>query len=466
VEFLSLATYFQAKKNRMALMKAVEEVQKLLTQEKAKNDALFNQQMTVMAWVFPFNFAQERNIITRESDVDNKIAYKFGIDSAGFLYLTLDGNVFAKASTPLQTAVWQHVAVTFDVDLLIASFYVDGDFVGTAVLATGPSFDAAAANIYVAGKNNNFFGKLNEISVHNVIRSDNYINGYASIPSSNAFKILDNGDRLVILKYLISDDYNYVGGSNFIVSKESIGVANFKYDEPISTGPTSEVLPDAILRFDGFGEGINNEFDGQTIYSENASSGEKIVSLPSDYVHERIYNYRLYSKNALGNTSDDSNSAQISVEIPAFETINARDLAIPTPFLSAVTNVQVTPGNAKLYITWDSVEDVDVAQIKVFWSDRGSVIIDENSQVSKSAICVFSGNKTSTGFVDRNIENSTVNFYAIVSVDKYGNFSAAYHFEGVPVVDADESIIPLLEVITLFPVPVSDIATNKDKSEL
>jgi hypothetical protein len=40
VQFLSLATYFQAKKNRMALMKAVEEVQKLLTQEKAKNDVL------------------------------------------------------------------------------------------------------------------------------------------------------------------------------------------------------------------------------------------------------------------------------------------------------------------------------------------------------------------------------------------------------------------------------------------
>jgi hypothetical protein len=40
VQFLSLATYFQAKKNRMSLMKAVEEVQKLLTEEKAKNDAL------------------------------------------------------------------------------------------------------------------------------------------------------------------------------------------------------------------------------------------------------------------------------------------------------------------------------------------------------------------------------------------------------------------------------------------
>ena len=40
MEFLSQATYFQAKKNRMALMKAVEEVQKLLTQEKAKNDVL------------------------------------------------------------------------------------------------------------------------------------------------------------------------------------------------------------------------------------------------------------------------------------------------------------------------------------------------------------------------------------------------------------------------------------------
>ena len=40
MEFFSLATYFQAQKNRMALMKAVEEVQKLLTQEKAKNDAL------------------------------------------------------------------------------------------------------------------------------------------------------------------------------------------------------------------------------------------------------------------------------------------------------------------------------------------------------------------------------------------------------------------------------------------
>lgn len=38
--FLSLATYFQAKKNRMALKEAVAKVQKLLDQERAKNDVL------------------------------------------------------------------------------------------------------------------------------------------------------------------------------------------------------------------------------------------------------------------------------------------------------------------------------------------------------------------------------------------------------------------------------------------
>jgi hypothetical protein len=410
------------------------------------NNLLVNNQFTIMSWIYPFNFASKRVILSRENTSTSKLTFKFGIDVDGLLFITLDDVIVAKSDTAIVANSWQHVTATVDVDLLVATFYIDGEFAGTAVLNTGAKHSTSAMPVYVGGATNSFLGKITEISVHNTIRSTNYIVEASTLPASAASKVIDNGDRLVILKYLVSSDFNYSGGNIKILRKEAVGSANFDYNEPQTTGATSEVFNEPILTFNGFGEHINNEFDGSTVFSETATSGEKVLALPFDYVHARDYYFRIFTKNTLGNTSSDSDSPELKVTIPQFESVNARDAAITIPFLPKIQNVQFITGNAKAYITWDAPTDENVAQIQVFWSDKGTPIIDGESKTSSSAILVYSDNSTSTGFVDRNIENLVISYYSIVAVDKYGNFSQSVNISVAPSENADESLIPLLEV--------------------
>jgi hypothetical protein len=208
-------------------------------------------------------------------------------------------------------------------------------------------------NVYIGGAENQFLGKITEISVHNTIRSESYIFAASEMPTSLARKVVDNGDRLVILKYFVSQDFNYQGGNVKIIRKEAIGTANFDYQEPQATGATSEVITEPYLILNGYGEHINNEYDGLEVHAKTAIAGETVVALPFDYVHLRNYYFRLYTQNVLGNTSLSSDSPELQISIPEFENINAKNAAITLSYLPQLNNVRFVTGNAKAYILWD-----------------------------------------------------------------------------------------------------------------
>ena len=404
---------------------------------------LIQTKYTFMAWIYPFNFAQKRVFLSRETSDQDKMTFKFGTNTDGTLFFSMDDLTTASSSGTLTANQWNHVAVTVDVDTFSARFYINGVVAGTGTITTLGYYSQEPMNVYIGGKTSSFFGKITEVSIHKTIRSASYISMMSAVPLNEDEKVTDNGDRIVVLKYMVPSDFNYSGGSVSIIRKQAEGVGNFSYQTPVSSNGTPV---DPVLVFDGFGEKPSSEIDGDLVYSESASVGEHIVTLPFDYVHDRIYHFRIYSKNSIGNYSLSSDSPILSVEIPSFATPEDRAAAISAPFINRVQNAVVRPGNHKNYITWDAINDGVTEQVLVYWSDRGYPIIDSEAGVDSTALLVFSGSASDAAFVDRNLENEIVNYYAIVAADRYGNLSAPVFVSGVPLETADETSIPLLDV--------------------
>jgi len=394
---------------------------------------------TFMAWIYPYNFSEKRIIFSRETPDQDKMTFKLGTNTNGTLFFSMDDLTTVSSSSIIPENEWTHVAVTVDTDTKIVNFYINGSSAGSGFVTQLGYYSQEPMNLYIGGKSSSFFGKITELSVHNVIRSENYISTMSTIPTDPKDKITDNGDRLIVLKYTVPEDYNYSGGKIKILKKEAKGVANFSYYTP--PGST-----DSNLVFDGFGEKPSSEIDGEIVYNEIATVGEHVVSLPYNYIHERHYYFRIYSQNVLGNYSLSSDSPILDVNIPGFLTTDIKSAAISTPFIPQIKNVQIKPGNHKNYISWEAVNDDITEQVFVYWSDKGFPVINNEAGVDSSAILVFNGDPSETSFVDRNIENEIVNYYAIVAADRYGNFSSPYYTSSVSLDNADESGIPLLDV--------------------
>ena len=405
---------------------------------------LISNTLTFMMWVAPYSFASQQIIISRENTSTGKLSYKLGIDTDGKVFVTCDDVVFATSDDALIVNEWQHIAITIDTDALVASFYIDGIFSSTAAIALGGNYDTGSASLYIAGSNNNFFGKLTEVSIHDVIRAENYISDAAFYPQSESQRSKDNGDRLLLLNFFVSEDYDYAGGRIKIVRKESAGSAIF--DVITNDDPNSEVKGEPILKFLGFSEPIGNIADGDIILDIDAAAGDYTFAFPYDYVHFRKYFYRAYTQNSIGNFSSDTDSTSLSILMPTFINEQSRILSNVPASLPTVTNVNVQAGNSKLFITWDEVTDQNVEQIIIFWSQRGYPIVSGRSEVASDAQKVFNGTRSSREHVDRNLGNNTVYFYSIVTADRLGNFSQPINFEGIPSQDADETGIPLLVV--------------------
>jgi hypothetical protein len=92
------------------------------------SNKIISNNFTIIAWIYAFNFSQNRNIFTREDYATSNLSYKFGIDTNGKLTFTLDDVTIAVSEGVLDLGKWQHVTVCFDTDLLYANFYLDGVF--------------------------------------------------------------------------------------------------------------------------------------------------------------------------------------------------------------------------------------------------------------------------------------------------------------------------------------------------
>lgn len=404
---------------------------------------LIKDKYTFMAWVYCYNSDSNRIIISRETESLNKISFKFGISQDSKLFFTMDDDTFAYSYDSLELNKWHHVAVTVDEASLTANFFIDGVSSGSGNIDTLAYHSKEPMNVYIGGKNSSFFGKITEVSVHDSIRNINYISEAAFLPENFAEKTEDNGDRIVVLKYSIPDDYNFPGGSVKIIKKPDFGSGKFSYESTQSVlGSASE----SYLVFNGFSNPPSNYTDGELVYETEAFSGENTVILTEDYIHDKDYYFRIFSKNLIGNYSLDSDSPTLKVKIPPFVSKQQRNSVISVPLIEKIKNAQVKNGNNKAYITWDSISDENTDQVLIYWSDASFPIINNEDQVNSSSLLVFSGSKSDVSFVDRNLENEIVNYYTIVAADRYGNVSEPVYISCIPDAEADESGIPLLEV--------------------
>ncbi|GAG12781.1 unnamed protein product, partial [marine sediment metagenome] len=256
-----------------------------------------------MAWIFPYSVAGQADITSSmNGDSYSNVLSVFD----GKLYVTLGSpgaglGAYETDSSVIESNKWQHICVSNGDAGTI--FYVNGVSQPSSFVvgAANPGNDGSVyfsigANKSTSGITNNFYGKITEVSFHNIERSSDYINAQlvsSPIYDSNNTQVDtefigikdDNGDRLNVFKYDVPRDYNYVGGEVICVKNE-------------------KNIP-------------SWEEDGTVIYQvSDPGSGQFFISDPDDYVLGEKYYYRLFTKNSSGNVSFLTDSPSLTIEIP------------------------------------------------------------------------------------------------------------------------------------------------------
>lgn len=398
--------------------------------EETTSSAAMTDKLTLMAWVYPFDVASNRCLIARQDSSDAN--YIFSINSSAGLTFSNGSSIVSSPDNILTAKKWYHVAVTVDLELNTVKFYINGLLVG---LGSFSSSSTVSNSMFIdIGRDrrssiNNFFGKLTEVSIHNTVRSSEYINEHATIPISGDGALEareDNGDRLVVIRYEIPIDFDFPGGSVRIVRNQ-----------------------DHIPTW---------ENDGDTISSINATAGEFYVTNPDDFVLGANYYYRIFTQNSIGNISFLSDSFSLKIGIEEFQGEEAPSLADDLfPSLEPVSNVKIRPGDNKLYLTWkNNLSEDRFARVDIYHSNSKYPVITHSTRASGNL--VFSGTMSDEYFVhtddpkvtgsieDRTVINGVSSFYSIVVRDKYGRVSNPVNISGVPDADADEIGIPLFSV--------------------
>jgi hypothetical protein len=417
--------------------------------------------LTIMAWIFPYNLydSTDNIIMSLQGNISN-------VDYNWYIFINFTGNiVFASAllageiytnsdqfsATSIGTVTenqWNHITITVDGGTLYdpsfqsggnVNFYINGEPAGFDDMILDRGF-RSSQQFTIGGlivpsslfgtKLYKYYGKISEISVHNVVRDINYIKQQVKSvdvldEDNEVVGTLatgfsgDNGDRLSTLLYEIPDDYNFPGGKVRIVRKEK---------EPPSW-----------------------EEDGTIIHQNNSVlPGITYVTDPDDFVHNENYYYRIFSQNTLGNYSFLTDSPSLQFVTP---TSNDTFFPVLSPALPAPLDPDVgqliTPGNKKIFLRWDNNTgtDVRVLRTRIFYSPVTFPVV--STEGGSDGQLVFSGLLTENKFVHRELRNNEEAFYSIVNVDKYGRASPVLTARTVPSADADEGTIPLPEVANL-----------------
>ena len=404
-------------------------------------------QYTLMFWIYPLETTGYRSYFAIEDNSNTKA--NVGIRN-GKISFTHNFSNFAESASNIDALAWTHVAVTVNETSGQVLIYVNGELSSTTSLAA-PS---ATVTPYITlgasalGSSLDGFGKVTEFSVHNVVRDASYILQQSNQPETIDDKILDNGDRLLLLNYSIPDGADYLGGHVRVVERMAVGEVKYSYSGDVDTNGQP------VKAFEGFGLPPFHPNDGDIIYNNSVfAPGQYSFTVADSFVHGRIYHYKVFSQNLLGNFSNWSDSPVLSVEIPAFsdnsvKNSELRSRAVSVPSLSQISGASVQPGNRKAYLRWTAPTDAEAAQVLVYYSFKKPPIFNEEGTVSEAEL-IFSGEPDQTSFVHRAIENDVTAYYAIVVADKYGYVSAPTYLQTMPLKDADETGIPLLEISKL-----------------
>ncbi len=421
-------------------LNGVNDYVNIIGQTDLYRDFVTQPELTIMAWVFPYKNTGLQNIVSSTSDTGENYYFCFTNEKLTF-WVDSPNEIFNTVDDVLELNKWQHVCMTYNQG--VVSFYHNGILRDT--ISPFPSVPVAVSeysfNIGVSSTGiGYFYGKITEISVHDVARSSVYINAQLttnSITDSDGVEIDteitgikdDNGDRINVLRYEVSEDYNFIGGNVKIV----------RNNERIPTW----------------------EEDGEDIFNGTVAPGMYYVADVNDYVlGDNVY-YRIFSQNTLGNFSFVSDSLSLTFELEkpssdvGFPTL---DSAIPPPILRSGVPLG-TAGNMKTAIKWAQTSPIDdrIKKVKIFYSRTGYPTVNDDG--GSDGELVFNGTTSDNVFVHRDLDNDVEAYYTIVNVDRYGR-SSNYDSDGVriqdflqtlivPVSDADDVAIPLVDVENL-----------------
>ena len=415
-----------------------------------------NNKITIGAWIFPYLKNSDKTIVHRGTSSTTN--YSFGVDSNNKLFFTNNSNRITSSSLTVENYKWQYVAISYNEEAESPSsaditFHISNNSESMPFATT--LYSSIDTNYLSIGNNINgsyFRGKITEVSIHDIGRSSNYIFSQLKenkIYNSNNEQVdteyvglkEDNGDRLVVLKYQIPEDFNYSGGIVRIV----------RNDKKVPSW----------------------EEDGDIVIEVNAEVGIYHVSDPDDFLLGDTYYYRIYSRNSADNYSFFSDSPYLEFDVPTapsdeFFPVLVNEIENP---LAPVDDIPlITAGNRKVYLRWRQSNPLDskIEKTKIFYSSIDYPVVDKTG--GTSGRLVFTGLPTDTKFIHRNLNNNITAYYTIVNVDKYGR-SSNYNTDGVqiedflhalttPNIDADESIIPLIDVENLHYELVDDTSVS------
>ena len=378
-------------------------------------------QLTFLAWIYPYDSQQGVLVSRGNNSAENYSVFVNSLGAVGLKIGAFQTTSDNGAVTPLE---WNHVAVTVNALTNQAQFYVNGILVGTRTISA--TYNAISSYNVTVGLSQSsgmqsFFGKMTEVSLHNIVRNSSYILAASTIPpvennpdssaqSQNTNG--DNGDRLVVINYDVPQDFNY----------STIYIIRGDFNTP------------------------EWEDDGVQVGIINASAGQQVFTDAEDFICGHTYYYRVMTQNSLGNYSYQSDSPLLKVVVPSFTNVSI--LSPLSPPLYPVTDATAQPGDSKIYVSWTNyVLDERIAIVQVYSDPNSypSVSVNQGATTITGTL-VFEGSVEDTGFVDRNLTNGTASFYSIINKDRYGRTSVVANVTAVPATGLDETGIPLLEV--------------------
>ena len=375
------------------------------------NYNIYSTPFTIMAWIYPYSLSSSNvPIIVRKNGINIDWGLYTDNDKLRF---NVNGTIFNSISS-LTINQWNHIAITIDSNGNLTS-YINGVSAGTATsFPTSSPFHTSTNMSILMGSDNSIFftGRVTEISIHSTNRSLDYISRYSSISTSTDE---DNGDRLSILKYYIPSDPGLSGGQIEVIENGF----NIPY----------------------------NEQDGNLILLKNISSSGNFYSTHyEDFVIDKNYNFRIFSKSLGGVYSNIFDSLNVSLNTGSMSSEALQNIKT-TKDIYPPNNVTLTQGANKNYIQWETTNfSGEEKRIVIYCSISGYPVSNNNIT---SGVKIFEGDIIGNYFVHEELENNTSYFYSIFTIDRYGRTSNSINLLGIASVNNSNLDIPTRKIIGL-----------------
>jgi hypothetical protein len=240
-----------------------------------------------------------------------------------------------------------------------------------------------------------FFGRITEVSLHNVVRDASYI-AAAAVP--NDAVVQDSGDRVIVFDWLMS-----------AASAGTVSIVEGRFSEPSHIG------------------------DGQTVYRETLGEGKHTFGYARAFSAASRPAFRIFVTNADGVASLTEDSALAAVSIPGIPRVAFPPLDVP---LAPLNLFWATPIRNKVKLQWLPGVDERVTSVKIYFSTDANPVVDVNGDI-------ILGNLLATAdvhageYIHRGLTNGQAYYYTIVACDNQNHLSTSTSDSATPS-DADD----------------------------